>query len=333
MSRRAVLAGATGLAAPSLPRFARASEVIWRVGHSAPVEFPLHLRLVEAARLIAARSAGRMEVQIHPASELGGAVGLLAQTRAGSIDAAPLTGKVLARDLAVAALPTLGFAFPDYAQLWSAMDGGLGGFLRARLNERLNLVAMDTCWDFGFREITTSGKVVQTPRDIEGLRLRTPAEAGFIELLRALKVLPIPMPLRSLERALGSHAVDGQEGVLPLVKAAGLFRVQSACALSHHVWDGQWLCISAKSWGRLPAKLQDIVAATLNESARRQRQDVAAAEADLREDLAGEGMTFNTVDMQGFRSALRSAGYYAACRTRMGEDGWAVLEKSTGGLA
>jgi TRAP-type transport system periplasmic protein len=312
LPRRAVLAAAASLAAPSLPRFARAAEITWRIGHSAPTDFALHIRLLQAATAIADRSDGQMAVDVYPDSQLGSPLGQLAQMRAGTLDAAPLMGQILANDLPVAALPTVGVAFAGYTQLWAAMDGDLGGFLRDQFKERLGLVAMDRCWDFGFRQITTGGKKVNTAADLAGLRLRTPAEADFIELFKAFKALPVAMPLAALQRALATHAVDGQEGVLALVKAAGLFDVQSVCALTNHVWDGQFLCVSGQSWSKLPAKLQDIVAAALNESGMLQRQDTEQADVAIRKDLEAIGMTFNAVDPDGFRTVLRRAGYYAA---------------------
>jgi TRAP-type C4-dicarboxylate transport system substrate-binding protein len=332
MSRRAVLVAA-GLAAPFLPRLARAAEVTWRIGHSAPVDFPMHLRLVEAAGTIASRSEGQMAVEIHPNSELGGPLGLLAQARAGTIDAVPLTGQVLARDLPIAALPMVGFAFTGPEQMWPALDGGVGGYIRAQIKELLGLVAMDRCWDFGFHQITTSGKVIKSAEDMAGLRLRTPPEADYISLLQALKALPVTAPLNVLETALRTHAIDGQESVLPLIEADGLFRVQSVCALTNHVWDGEWICVSGKSWTKLPAKLRDIVAAALNESGLHQRQDMADANIKIRKDGEAAGMKFNAVDTQSFRSVLRKSGYYAAWQNRIGDNGWAALEKYAGQLA
>jgi TRAP-type transport system periplasmic protein len=331
IARRLVLTA--GLAAPFLPRFARAAEFTWRLGHSAPADFPLHLRLVEAADAIATRSAGQMALEVHANSELGSAIGLLAQVRAGTIDAAPLTSQVLANDLSLTALPMAGFAFDGYEQLWAAMDGDAGSFIRASIKDRLGLVTMDRCWDFGFRQITTSGKTVNTAADLVGLKLRTPPESDFIGLLQALKALPVTLPLNALANALASHYIDGQDSVLPLVQAAGLSRVQSLCALTNHVWDGEWVCVSGKSWAKLPPKLQDIVSAALNESGLQQRQDIADADVKTRKALETAGMTFNTVDPKSFRSVLRGAGYYATWKTRVGDDAWSALEKYAGRLA
>jgi TRAP-type transport system periplasmic protein len=327
MSRRTVLAAAAGLAVPFLPRFARAAEITWRIGHTAPTDFALHVRLLEAAGAIALRSEGQMAVEVYPNSELGSQVGLLAQVRAGTIDAVPLSNQILAKDLPVAALPMLGFAFAGYDELWPAIDGDVGSYLRGQIAARLSLTAMDNCWDFGFRQVTTNGKVINKPEDMQGLRLRTPPEADNIELFQALKALPVAISVGALEQALASHFVDGQESILPLVKAAGLVKVQSVCALTNHVWDGQWLCVSGTSWSKLPPKLKDVVAVALNESARNQRQDIAGAEVKIRTDLEAAGMKFNTVDPSGFRSVLRSSGYYSAWNTKMGDDGWAKLRK------
>jgi TRAP-type C4-dicarboxylate transport system substrate-binding protein len=331
LPRRTVLAAA-GLAIPFLPRFAWAAEFTWRIGHSAPANFPLHLRLIEAAAAIATRSEGQMAVEIHPDSELGSPVGLLAQLRAGTIDAVPLSCQMLSKDLPGAAMPMLGFAFAGYDRLWPAIDGDAGGYIRTQIQDRLGLVAMHRCWDFGFRQITTSGKAVKTADDMVGLRLRTPPEADFIGLWKAFKALPVALPLGALESALRSHSIDGQESVLPLVLAAGLFAVQSVCSLTNHIWDGEWICVSGKSWSKLPANLKDIAAAAFDESGLHQRQDIADADASTRKSLESKGMRFNATDPQAFRPVLRKSGYYAAWQTRLGNDAWTALEKYTGPL-
>ena len=329
VSRRVV---AAGVGTVCLPRFGRAAEVNWRIGHNSPAEFPLHVRLTEAAGVVLARSAGRMAIEVHANSELGSPVGLLAQLRAGSLDAAPLTGQILARDLPIAALPTVGFAFSGYERLWPAIDADLGRFIRTRMSEQLGLVAMETCWDFGFRQVTTSGKPASTAADMQGLRLRTPPEAELVALFQALKALPVAMPLSVVDRALRSHSIDGQESVVALVQAAGLSDVLSLCSVTNHVWDGQWLCVSGAAWSKLPADLRDIVASALNEVAVRQRQDTELGEANIRKGLEAAGMKFTAADRRGFRSVLRASGYYGAWKARMGDDGWTELRKYAGDL-
>jgi TRAP-type C4-dicarboxylate transport system substrate-binding protein len=331
-TRRTTLAAAVSvpLTTPLLARAAAGAEFTWRIGHTAPPDFPLHKRLVEAASLIAKRSEGRIAVQVYDSGILGSQVGLLAQLRNNTIACAPLTSQTLAADLTIAALPTVGFAFPDYPHVWAAMDGSVGTFLRERIQVQLGIEPMDRCWDFGFRQISTVTKTIQSPADLANLRIRTPPEADLIAFLRALKALPLAMPVSAMATAFRGGSLDGQDSVLGLIQAAELAPFLGKCALTNHVWDGQWLCVSAQAWTNLPAKLQDIVATALNDAGLKQRADTQAADEATRKSLEAQGLHFNAVDTATFREELRSAGYYAAWHARMGDAAWSTLQRQTG---
>jgi TRAP-type C4-dicarboxylate transport system substrate-binding protein len=51
----------------------------------------------------------------------------------------------------------IGFAFPNYQALWTALDGKLGSHLKNQI-DKAGLVVMEKIWDNGFRQITTSTK-------------------------------------------------------------------------------------------------------------------------------------------------------------------------------
>ena len=330
--RSAVAFAGAGLLAPLVARPARAAEITWRLGHSVPAEFPLHIRLMEAAGAITEQSGGKMRLEVHGNGELGGPIGLSAQLLAGKIDAAPMTSQLLAPNLALAALPMVGFAFTGYDRVWAALDGEAGAFLRQEIKVRLGIIAMERCWNFGFRQLSTNGKSVRTAADIEGMRLRTPPEAELVKLFQALKALPVAMPLGDLANALETRAVDGQESVVPLLKAAGLWQQQKTCALTNHVWDGHWICVAGKSWRNLPDDLKPVVARAFNDAALNQRKDTMEYDASCQRELEADGLTFNTIDTASFRSVLRKAGYYDSWRRKIGDDGWATLLKYSGPL-
>lgn len=332
--RRIARIGAAALAAPALPRFAKAApEFQWRLGHTAPPMFSLHKRLVEAATEIGEKSGGRIDLKVHPDSALGGQLGLMAQVRGGSVEMAPVTGQSMITTLGAMFAQSVGFAFDGYDRLWAALDGNLGKALRTMIQERLTLIPMERCWDFGFRQITTRNKPVRVAADLQGLKIRTPIDGDLVNLFLALKAAPLGMNLQDLLPALQAGAVDAQDGILPLVRAAELFDQQSYCSMTNHSWDGQWLCVNFQAWRRLPEPLQIVVATAFDQAAQRQRADNMELEADVRNTLTQKGMVFNAVDQSSFRAALRSAGYYAKAKLRVGDDLWAVMEKYTGRLA
>ena len=64
-----------------------------------------------------------------------------------------------------------------------------------------------------------------------------------------------------------------------------------------------------------------------------QRADVERLNASLKEQLIGKGLTFESPDRAGFRTALSSAGFYKEWREKFGAESWAVLESIVGKLS
>lgn len=334
MSRRAALrvAGAV-LAAPTICRYAHAAEITWRVGHVAPIDTPLHRHLLEAADAIAKRSGGKMELSVLGEGRAGIQSGLLAQVRRGGLEMTVATCTQLAPTLPLCSIPLTGFVFGDYNSLWPAIDGELGQLIRTQIGSQLSLEIPEKIWDFGFRHITTSIRPIKAAADLAGLKIRTQIDSDEMDIFRALAAIPVVITLPYLRMALEHHQIDGQEGMLPVVEYARLNEVQTYCAMTHHIWDGLWLCINSAAWKSLPERLQHIVANTLNGAALHQREDSAKMEDSIRASLIRAGMKFTEVDLGSFREMLRHRGYYARIRTKLGDKTWDVVQKTTGVLA
>jgi tripartite ATP-independent transporter DctP family solute receptor len=329
-TRRGLIGGA--LTAPLLARHARAAEYSWKFAHTAPLTFPFHIRLAEAAELIGKESQGRMELQIFPDAQLGGDNDLLSQARAGAIEFCQPTEQILASILPVTAISALGFAWPDYAKVWPAMDGDLGKYIRAQIAAKSGLVAMDRMWDLGFRQITTSTRPIKSADDLVGLKIRVPVAPSLVTLFKTLKAAPLSMQFTEVYSALQTHIADAQENPLTLIKVTKLFEVQKYCSLTNHVWDGHWLCCNAAAWRGLPDDLKQIVARNLNAAAVRERDDIAKGDRSVQADLETAGLVFNTAETQSFRDGLKSGGFYKEWRAKLGDEPWAILEQYAGAL-
>ncbi len=328
MSRRAVFQAA--VAAPMIARKARAAQINWRLGHVAPLDTPLHKRLMEAADAIAKRSDGAMQLTVIGEGRAGIQSGLLAQVRGGGMEMTVASGIQLAPTLPSCAIPLIGFLFNDYPSLWKAMDGDLGQTIRAQIPAQSPILVLDKTWDFGFREITTSTRPIQTAADVAGLKIRTQIETDEMDLFRALGASPVVITLPYLRMALEHHQIDGQEGLLAVAEYARLNEVQSYCAMTRHIWDGLWLCVNSAAWKGLPDHLRNIAANTLNSAGARQREDSAKLEDSIRASLSRSGMKFSDPDLDSFRDLLRRQGYYAGIKTKLGDETWDVVRKTTG---
>jgi tripartite ATP-independent transporter DctP family solute receptor len=275
---------------------------------------------------------GRVEIRIFPSSQLGSDTDTLSQVRSGGVEFFTLSGLILATLVPGASITGIGFAFGNYADVWKALDGDLGAHVRKEIT-KANLVVMDNIWDNGFRQITSSTKPIQNANDLKGFKIRVPVSPLWTSMFKAFDSAPASINFNEVYSALQTKIVDGQENPLALIDTAKLNEVQKFCSLTNHMWDGFWFLANRRAWERLPENLRGIVAKNINAAALKERADIAAMNVTLQKGLTDKGMIFNQTTPDSFRDRLRTGGFYAEWKTKLGNEAWSVLERYTGKIA
>jgi tripartite ATP-independent transporter DctP family solute receptor len=336
MSRRRLFklsAGAAAIATFNIhTRSANAAEFVLKWGHDLPVIHPLIVRAKEAAERIKAESGGRLEVLVFPANQLGSDSDTLNQIRSGALEMANLPETIISTLIPVVAINTIGFAFKSYSDVWTAMDGALGAYIRAQMS-KANIISIEKVWNTGFRQITTSGGPVKSPDDLKSFRIRVPVTPLWTSMFKSLGAAPTSINFNELYTALQTRVVDGQENPLSLILTAKLFEVQKYCSITNHLWSGQWTVLSRPAWERLPNDLREILSKNVNAAAVAERADVEKFDPDSRTELVSKGMIFNEPEIAPFRDVLSKSGFYAEWKQKFGDEAWALLEKYSGKLA
>ncbi len=337
LSRRQMLAAGSAtlfgsaVAAPRVAR-AQAAQFTYKYANNLPDTHPMNIRAREMAAAIKRETDGAFDLQIFPNSQLGSDTDTLSQIRSGGVEFFTLSGLILATLVPAASINGMGFAFPDYATVWKAMDGDLGGYVRGQI-AKANLFAMEKIWDNGFRQTTTSTKPIRTPDDFRGMKLRVPVSPLWTSMFKAFDASPASINFNEVYSALQTKIVDGQENPLAIIATAKLYEVQKYCSLTNHMWDGFWFLANQRAWEALPDAMRAIVANNVNSAGVKERDDVEKLNATLQKDLAGKGLIFNQPDPAPFRDKLRTAGFYTEWKGKYGEEAWALLEKAVGKLA
>jgi TRAP-type transport system periplasmic protein len=309
-----------------------AVEFDFKLGVDTPDTHPLTLRLIEAAREIGKQSSGRVNVTVFPNSQLGGDPEMLSQVRAGGIELFAAPSLTLSILVPLSGLPSIGFAFQSYDQVWAAMDGGVGDVVRDAIG-KAGIVPMKKVWDNGFRQITSSSsRQLNSVEDLKGFKIRVPVTALLTSLFSGLGALPSSISYSELYSALQTHIVEGQENPLAQVSTGKMYEVQKYCALSNHCWSGYWIVGNRRALAALPADLLEIVNSCFDASAIQERADLIDMDRSLQAELTAKGMTFNKLDPVQFRAALVKAGFYAQWQKAYGAEAWAKLEQYTGPL-
>ena len=221
----------------------------------------------------------------------------------------------------------MGFAFPDYATVWKAMDGARRpcapadreGGPRRHGEDLGQRVPPDDVVDEADQHAGRPPRH-EAPRAGPALDLDVQGLPGRADLDQFNEVYT----------ALQTKVVDGQENPA-IIATAKLNEVQKYCSLTNHMWDGFWFLANRRAWERLPENLRAVVAAHQRRSregarGRRQAQRLASAGA------CREGHGLQPAVPAPFRK-LRQAGFYAEWKGKYGDEAWAILERSTGKLS
>ncbi|MFM6990308.1 MAG: TRAP transporter substrate-binding protein [Rhodoferax sp.] len=334
-SRRKLIQASTasvlGAALPTKYAFGQAAEFTYKYANNLPPTHSLNVRAREMSEKIRAETGGRVDIQVFPASQLGSDTDTLSQLRAGGVEFFTLSGLILATLVPQAAISGIGFAFKDYNSVWKAMDGDLGAYIRGQINKS-GLVVMDKIFDNGFRQMTSSAKPINSAEDLKGFKMRVPVSPLWTSMFKAFDSAPAGINASELYTALQTKVVDGQENALTGIMALKLYEVQKYCAMTNHMWDGFWFLANRRAWERLPPNLREIVAKHINAAAMAERADLAAQSESMQKDLASKGMVFNSPNSDGFRAKLRSGGFYAEWKSKLGDEAWNILERQVGKL-
>lgn len=335
INRRQVLVqGTTLMAAPALvlPRYANAAEFTYKFGTNVPATHPLNVRAMEACERILKETNGQVQINVFPNNQLGNDADMLSQLRAGGLEFFTVSGvNVLSQLVPSASMWGLGFAWSSEDAVHKALDGELGRFLRAQF-PKVGLMALDTVWSSGFRQMTNSVRPINSPEDLKGLKMRVPVSPLWTSLFKHLGASPASINFAETYSSLQTKVVDGQENPLAIIAIAKLYEVQKYCSMTNHMWDGWWCMTNQRVWDRIPEKARPIIAKHFNQAALEMRADGSKLNATLRPDLTSKGLVFNDPKLAAFREQLIKSGFYSEWKQKYGEEAWALLEKHTGKL-
>ncbi|QQN61473.1 TRAP transporter substrate-binding protein [Bradyrhizobium diazoefficiens] len=320
-----------GVSAPYVAR-AQSAEFTYKYANNLPDTHPLNVRAKEMAAAIKSETGGKFDLQIFPNNQLGSDTDMLSQIRSGGVEFFTLSGLILSTLVPAASINGIGFAFPDYDTVWKAMDGDLGAHVRGEI-KKAGLEVMDKIWDNGFRQTTSSTRPITSPDDFKGFKIRVPVSPLWTSMFKAFDAAPASINFAEVYSALQTKIVEGQENPLAIISTAKLYEVQKYCSLTNHMWDGFWFLANRRAWEKLPQDVRTIVAKHINAAAVREREDTAKLNANLQQELAAKGLTFNQPAVAPFRDKLRAAGFYAEWKGKYGEQAWELLEKAVGKLS
>jgi len=282
----------------------RAAEFDLVEAHTSPADHPYTLGMVRYADLVKERTKGRVAIQIHHSRQLGDERQVVEGLQLGTIhltvsSTGPLGGFV--PEINVVDLP---FLFRDADHAYKVLDGEIGRDLLTKF-DAVGIKGL-AYWENGFRHITTSKKPIREPGDMKGLKIRVMENKVHQAAFRQLGADATPMAWGEVFTSLQQGLLDAQENPIPIIYTFKLNEVQKYVSLTGHVYSPAPLLMSKKTWDRMPADIQKVMADTALEVARYQRDLIHEQEQKQVGELRAKGMTvIEHPDRAAFREAMK----------------------------
>ncbi|MBZ4645297.1 MAG: hypothetical protein PWR27_197 [Petroclostridium sp.] len=282
----------------------QAEKIVLKLGHGTATNSLYHAGAEKFKEVLEKKSNGQFEVQLFSDGKLGHDRDLvegmkLGTIQMGMIGVEPLTN--VAPKLKATNLP---YIFKDRETAYKVLDGEIGQEMVADLPQKQGIRVLGY-FENGFRNVTNSKREILTPKDLNGLKIRTPQSPVSLAIFKALGANPTPMSFGELYTALEQGTVDGQENPLALIVSAKLYEVQKYVSLTGHIYSPMVLVISEKTWSKLSPEQQKVIQEAADEAKKYERDLSAKQEGDLIKELEAKGVKIGRPDIAPFIEATK----------------------------
>ena len=276
-------------------------KIVLKLGYGGPTTNPRHMVAEKFAAWVAEESGGQVQVDLYPAEMIGTDRQMAEMVSMGTLDMTINAHGVIATYEPKMAAIELPFLFSSNEKVGQVLDGPMGEeIVRDLPSKGMRVLAF---WENGLRQITNSQRAIESPEDLQGLKLRTPENKMTLAIFKSLGASPAPLAFSELYMALSQGVFDGQENPVVNIHAAKFDEVQKYISITNHKYESCPFVVSESVWKKLPADVQVILKEGAVKFAKEHRKLVADNQAALLAELESKGMQVSRPDLAPFQAA------------------------------
>ena len=275
----------------------------WR-GWNIHVEgYPNTVAMDAFAELLEEKTGGEITLQMFHGGTLGSQPDAIEQVRLGAIEVGNFNLGPVGPIAPAANVVSLPFIFKDVGHMFRVLDGEAGQMIADGMAEA---GILPLAWyDAGARSFYNGMKPIETPADVEGMKVRVMNNDLFTGMIDALGGNPSPMAFAEVYQSLQTGVVDGAENNWPSYESTGHYEVAGYYSLSQHLIIPECLCVNTGVFEALSEEMQAAVREAAEESAQMQRELWLAREEASRAAVEAAGVQVNEIaDKTAFQAAM-----------------------------
>ena len=300
--RRNFLAASVAILAVTAGIQASAQTVL-KATDTHPAGYPTVVAVENMGKKLEAQTNGRYKMQMFPGAVLGQEKETVEQTQIGALQINRISLGVIGPVVPDVDVFNMPFVFRDINHMRKVIDGPIGDELLAKVTASpARLVALG--WmDGGARSLYTK-KLVKTPADLKGVKVRMMGNPLFVDTMNAMGGNGISMAYGEVFSALQTGVIDGAENNPPSMFTSNHFTTGTKYyAQTNHLIIPELLVMSKVAWDKLTPADQALVKKLGREAQLEQRALWDKSVEDYTAKLKAAGVEFINVDTKAFYDA------------------------------
>ena len=251
------------------------------------------------------KSKGSVTIQIYPAGQLYNDKNMNDAIISGGIDMGLNTVGRWATIVPAMDIFDVPFIFPSYEKVDKAIDSGLGEKLGAEL---LKKGVRPLIWaDYGFVQYANNKKLVKTPADFDGLKIRGYSKYSA-ETIKAMGASSVTMGSSEVYMGIQRGTIDGQTSGTTAMRDRKMYEVHKYLTVTNHASPEFIVAINEKSYSKLNADQKKALDAAALEVRDMIRANAKAEDLKALADLKAKGMEVYEVpenELKAWRDATK----------------------------
>ena len=282
-----------------------AQDVKIRFAHSLSTTEPAHLAAEFFAKNVAARTNGKVQIQVFPAEQLGSGKDVNEMIRQGA-NVMNITDPGYLSDF----VPDIGVLNGPYLiKTPQEYDKLLASEWFKGIEKKLEAAGFKLIMAngyFGQRHLLAS-KPVRKPEDMAGMTVRVPPNTMWIETFKAMGGRPTTVQWSEVYNALSQNVVEAAEAPLGSLWGSKLQETRKVISLTGHFTAFVTWPINASYFNKLPKDIQTVLLEEGAKAGAEMTRLTLASQDDYIAKFKGAGVTFvSDVDVPAFQKATAS---------------------------
>ena len=230
----------------------------WKIGWNSGEDETARGEAAKAFRdYVEEESDGRISIEFFPNETYGTAQEMIEAVQVGALDMQIAGANMMANIIPEYAALSLPFLTEGSEEAYAVLDGEVGDDLKTLGEEHSFKVLNDV--DLGFTQITNNVRPIETPEDLEGIKMRSPNDVSLIETFKAFGSSVSTMAYTEIYNGLSQGVIDGQFNPLLHIFDQNMDEVQDYLAITNHTYYYAYFIMNKGAFDGLDPELQEIV--------------------------------------------------------------------------